>query len=193
MGPVETLPARFGLAFALLVLAACEGPIDTGRGDGSVVPRDGGAGEGGGVDAIAGDAGPPPIECTLPAADYGMARQRLDVPTDSPDRMRFMVPDVPPPDAVRVAMLAFESYDADHPGEEGLIWVNANGPYDVPADATWDLLPGTGEIDVTGATVAGDNLVEIGPGTLVPGTYFEIGNLVIRVIAAVAVCPASSI
>jgi hypothetical protein len=136
-----------------------------------------------------GPALPPPIGCTFLSDEHGMGPMRLDVPTDSPDRMLFTVRNVPDPFLVTAATLTFATYDADHPGEEGLVWLNDLGPWDVPADPAWNEMASTGEIDVTGATVTGDNAVVFGPGSLMPGTFFEISDVALDLMVHLEACP----
>lgn len=136
-----------------------------------------------------GDVPVQPVACTFPSTTFGAGLVELDVPTGSPDRLVFQIPGVPDPGVVQSATLRFDSRDADHPGEEGLVWVNGQGPFDLPADPAWDNAAGTGEIDVGTALVAGVNSVEFGAGSLVPRSVFEIGNVVIDATAALPACP----
>jgi hypothetical protein len=127
--------------------------------------------------------------CSFEATDYGDPLQMLDVPEGSAEALTFQIPGLPPPGAVGGATLHFETFDADHPGEEGTIRVNGDGPYDLPADAGADNLPGAGVLDVTSALVEGLNTVEFGPGTVATGTYYAVGNVRIELEAEVVDCP----
>ncbi|MCA9691060.1 MAG: hypothetical protein KC636_15755 [Myxococcales bacterium] len=135
------------------------------------------------------DAPLEPRLCGFSSTTYGQGLAVLDVPKGSPERLVFTVPSLPDPALVLAATLRFDSHDADHPGEEGRIWLNGQGPYDLPADASWDNQDGVGQVDVSGATIAGDNTVEFGPGALEPASYYFIGNVALEVTALVDACP----
>lgn len=140
-----------------------------------------------GVDAT----GEPPLpaqSCRYPSTSDGQAMQELDVPTGSTEVLRFTVPDVPDPALIDAATLVFTSQDADHPGEEGVVWVNGQGPYDLPADASWDNVVGSGSIDVTGALVQGVNTIEFGAGSLEPRSFYLIGDVAIEASVRVEEC-----
>ena len=133
---------------------------------------------------------PPSLhECGFPSDSFGAALQGLDVPLGSPETLVFTVQGLPPPEVIQQATLRFDSHDADHPGEEGVIRVNGAGPYDLPADLSWDNQDGSGEVDVTGATVAGANTIEFGAGSLASGSYYFVGNVTLVVDALVSDCP----
>lgn len=142
-------------------------------------------------------APPPPDMDPLPAArdcqyrsvTFGAARVEIDVGPASPERLTFRVDGLPDPALIDEAILRFDSHDADHPGEEGVIRVNGAGPYDLPADLSWDNQDGSGEVDVTGATVAGANTIEFGAGSLASGSYYFVGNVTLVVDALVSDCP----
>ncbi|MCB9525595.1 MAG: hypothetical protein H6702_19770 [Myxococcales bacterium] len=143
-------------------------------------------------------APPPPDMDPLPAArdcqyrsvTFGAARVEIDVGPASPERLTFRVDGLPDPALIDEAILRFDSHDADHPGEEGRIYVNGQGPYDLPADLAWDNAAGTGAVDVTGDVVAGTNRIEFGPGPL-DRSYFGIANVQLTVRARVAECQAA--
>lgn len=138
-----------------------------------------------------GSTGEPPLpaqSCSYPSTSFGQGMQELDVPTGSTEVLRFTVPDVPDPAVIDSATLAFTSYDADHPGEEGVVWVNGQGPYDLPADVGWDNVTSSGSIDVTGALVQGINTIELGAGSLEPRSFYRIGDVSIEAQARVAEC-----
>ena len=148
---------------------------------------DGGPGEG--DDTGTGDV-PTDMLCSFAATDFGEPLQELDVPLGSSEVLTFEIQGVPDASTLSSAVLHFDSYDADHPGEEGVVWVNGAGPFDLPADAGWDNQPGQGSIDVTSAIVTGTNTIEFGAGTFVDGSFFRIGNVRVDVEALVTECPA---
>ena len=139
------------------------------------------------------DASPPPPvparDCVYDSRSFGQPPVELDVGPNSADQLTFLVPGLPDPALVEAATLIFESYDADHPGQEGIIEVNGAGPFDLPAMATWDNQAGTGVVDITGATVAGDNRVAFGPGPL-DRSFFGIANVRVTARARVDACVA---
>ena len=110
------------------------------------------------------------------------------MPTGSEVRLTFIVPDLPDPTLVESATLRFDSYDADHPGEEGTVYVNAAGPFDLPANAAWDNLDGSGTIDVFGSLEQGSNTIEFGAGTLQPRSFYRIGDVALDIAAYVDDC-----
>jgi len=162
---------------------------DTGLEPTTTVALDDGTGSTGDPDP--GPTGEPPLpaqSCSYPSTTFGQGMQELDVPTGSTEVLRFTVPDVPDPAVIDTATLAFTSYDADHPGEEGVVWVNGQGPYDLPADAGWDNVTGRSSIDVTGALVQGINTIELGAGSLEPRSFYRIGDVSIEAWARVEAC-----
>jgi hypothetical protein len=180
------------------------GPLGPGLGDGSgdetgpgsdtgatTAMADDEASAGSGLDSGDDESGEPPLpaqSCSYPSTSYGQGMQELDVPTGSTEVLSFTVPDVPDPASIDSATLELSSYDADHPGEEGVVWVNGQGPYDLPADAGWDNVTGSGAIDVTGALVQGLNTVEFGAGPLEPRSFYRIGDVSLEVQARVEAC-----
>ncbi len=130
-----------------------------------------------------------PQVCGYTSLTFGQGLQPLDVPKGSPETLAFTITGLPAPEVVVSATLKFDSHDADHPGEEGVITVNGNAAYDLPADAGWDNQDGSGTVEITGDTVAGQNIVRFGAGSLDSGTYYFIGNVQIEVLAAVDDCP----
>ena len=107
---------------------------------------------------------------------------------NSAERLVFSVRGLPAPALIEQAVLTFDSYDADHPGQEGSIQVNASGPFDIPAREAWDNMAGTGSVDISGSTVEGDNRVAFGPGPL-ERSFYRISNVRIAARARVAACP----
>ncbi len=137
------------------------------------------------------DAGPPvpgTIDCVYDSDSVGQSLQHLDVGPGSPARLVFTVPGVPAPELVEQAELRFDSFDADHPGQEGVILVNGQGPFDLPARAEWDNLAGTGVVDVSGATQEGENRIEFGPGPL-ERSAFGIGEVRLHTRVRLTECP----
>ncbi len=136
-----------------------------------------------------GDMLPPAIDCEYPSTSFGAAAKELMVPAGSSERLVFTVPGVPEPARVVAATLRFVSYDSDHPGEEGVIAVNGGPAIDLPADPAWENAEHTHALDVTGMTVAGDNEVAFGAGSLPQGTFYRIGDVALALSARVEACP----
>lgn len=163
---------------------------------GAPPPTTGGASSGadpsstGTLETSAAETGPPPAAkvCAFPAAG-GPGLVELKVPKGSTERLKFVVPGLPEPALVARATLTYRSYDADHPGEEGQVFLNGGAPLDLPADPAWENAEQDHALEITGATLAGDNLVEFGAGTFVDGTFYRIGQVVIEVEATLEACP----
>lgn len=138
------------------------------------------------------DASPAPesgdaLTCEYRSNGYDGALLTLDTGPTSPERLVFVIEGVPHHAQLDTATLRFESYDADHPDEEGQVYVNGVGPFKLPANAAWDNGPGTGAFDVLGALITGDNLIEFAPGSL-SRNYFRIGRVSIEAQARVSDC-----
>ncbi len=182
-------------AWLLVGLIGCgDDTLPTDRADASVTPADAAASEGddgGGPDgSVASDAFTPGARgCTYRSSAFGGAMLELDVMAGSSEELTFTVTGVPDPALIDAAELRFRSYDADHPGEEGVVHVNDAGPYDLPAMTGWDNAEGSGVIDVTGALVAGDNRVRFGAGPL-DRSFFRVGDVELVVQARVEECVA---
>lgn len=134
------------------------------------------------------DAGAPlpELRCTLRATNFDGPMLELDVGPTSATRLRFTVNDVPT--GVTSAALRFDSFDADHPNEEGRITVNGVGPFQVPAQVGWDnTLRADQSVDVTRAVRAGTNAIEFGPGPLAR-SFYRIGRVRLDVVARAARC-----
>lgn len=125
-------------------------------------------------------------ECAYPATNFGSPPLELDVEPGSRARLSFTIEDVPP--NVLSATLLFDSYDADHPGEEGVVFVNGSAPYDLPASAGWDNAAGTGSLEVTADVLPGTNTIEFGAGTFAQGSFYRIGNVQLVVEVEIAAC-----
>lgn len=137
------------------------------------------------------DEGLPELqECEYLSSSYGSALEVLEVPAGSNSRIGFELLGLPDPAVVESAVLHFDTYDADHPGEEGTVYVNGAGPYQLPANVDWDNMNGTGLIDVSGATIDGNNVVEFGAGSLQPSSFYHVGNVRIVLEAHVDSCEA---
>lgn len=143
-----------------------------------------------GAETGAAETGPPPAlkSCAFPALG-GPGLVELMVPKGSSQRIEFVVPGLPAPETVVAATLRYRSYDADHPGQEGEIFVNAGAPIDMPADVAWENAEQDHAVDVGGRTVAGDNLVAFGAGSFDGGTFFRVGQVRLEVEAAIEACP----
>ncbi len=140
-----------------------------------------------------GDAAPPPPppaprDCTYDSDTVGEPALELDVGPASNERLTFVVRGLPAPNLVERAVLTFDGYDLDHPREEGSIYVNGSGPFDLPARAELDNMASQGSVDVSGTTVAGDNTVQFGPGPL-ERSFFRISNVRLVLTARVEACP----
>lgn len=181
---------------ALWVLCACGSPLPHERADAGV---DGGTN----VDvspeldaALDAPDGTPtddtgaPLTCEARSSTFGAPASTLDVGPTSSARLRFDVPDLPEPALVRAARLHFTVLDADHPGEEGVVEVNGRA-YDLPAMAAWDNVTSPVSIDVTDATLRGDNVVLFGPGPLAR-SYFAVSDVWLELEAWVASCPGAA-
>ncbi len=133
---------------------------------------------------------PPPDarDCVFDSDTFGQPEVELDVGPNSPERLTFSVRGLPAPAVIEQAVLTFSSYDADHPGSEGRILVNGQGPFELPAREAWDNMAGDGTVDVSGATVEGDNRIDFGPGPL-ERSFYRISNVRLSVRARVDACP----
>ncbi len=144
----------------------------------------------GAAETGAAETGPPPAvkTCAYPAVG-GPGLIELMVPKGSSQRIEFVVPGLPPPAAVVTATLRYRSFDADHPGQEGQIFVNDGAPIAMPADPAWENAEQDHAIDVSGRTIAGDNAIAFGAGSFDGGTFYRVGQVRLEVEAEVAVCP----
>lgn len=146
--------------------------------------------ESGGEETGTAETGAPPAvkTCAYPAAG-GSGMKELMVAKGSPERLTFMVEGLPEPALVVAATLRYRSYDADHPGEEGEIFVNGGSAIGMPADPTWENAEQDHAVDVTGRTVAGGNAVEFGAGSFEGGTFYRIGQVRLELEATLEACP----
>lgn len=128
----------------------------------------------------------PELRCTLRSTTFDAAMQEIDVGPTSGTRLRFTLPDVPA--GVTAATLRFDTFDADHPNEEGRITVNGVGPFQIPANVAWDNTTQSDQrVDVTRAVREGSNVVEFGPGPL-DRSFYRIGRVQLDVVARAARC-----
>ena len=132
---------------------------------------------------------PPTRDCSYLATDYAGAMRELMVDAGSDEQLVFSVQGLPDPALVTAATLRFVSWDADHAGEEGRIFVNGGPGFDLPADPAWENAEHATAVSVTGQTVAGDNTVAFGAGSFVDGSFYRIGQVAIDVTAHVDACP----
>lgn len=134
-------------------------------------------------------ASPPSSQaCRFPSSSFGQPMQELDVmDPGSSFRLSFVVPGVPSPENVESAALHFRGYDLDHPGEEGLIYVNGGTGQDLPANAAYDNAESNETLDVTGLLVEGSNTIEFGPGPL-ERSFFRIGDVELEVVTTQSDC-----
>lgn len=130
-----------------------------------------------------------PMDCSYEASDFDAPLSWLDTPVGAGDVLEFTVGGLPDPAAVSVATLHFDTFDADHPGQEGTVFVNGQGPLELPANEAWDEGEGTGSLDVSELVVAGDNVIEFGGGSVPTGNYYAVGRVRIELTATVVECP----
>lgn len=133
------------------------------------------------------DAGAPGgvAECApLRSAEYDNALRLLDVPEGSSTRLVYNIDDVPEPTSLTFAAVSMSLHDADHPGEEGKIFINGNGPLQLPAHASWDDAASRAAISVPLSYLrAGSNRVQYGAGTR-DRTYYKVGLVAMTVFGA---------
>lgn len=141
-------------------------------------------------ESSSGDSAAQVMNCVYPSTTFGSPRQLLDVmDPNSAVRLSFDIPDVPDPSAIQSATLRFSTFDADHPGEEGYVYVNGGSGLDIPANLAWESMESSGDVDVLADISGGNNRIEFGPGPL-QRSYFEIGDVELLVTALVDDCQA---
>ncbi len=133
-------------------------------------------------------APPPALDCVFDSDTVGQPRVEIDVGPNSNERLTFTVRGLPAPGVIASAALTFDSYDADHPGQEGRIWVNGEGPFQIPANMAWDNMQNAAVVDISGSTVEGENRIQFGPGPL-DRSFFGVSNVRIAARANVQACP----
>lgn len=140
------------------------------------------------------DLGPPTPaipeqRCRVESTTFAAAMQELDVGPTSSARLRFTLPGIPA--GVTAAALLYDSFDSDHPNEEGVVTVGGRR-FQMPANTAWDNVTVPGHrVDVTGAVAAGDNAVAFGPGPL-PRSFFRVGRVALEFTARVERCPGAA-
>ncbi len=141
---------------------------------GTVEPPDGGGGGGGGGSTTA--------ACDdLPATEFSSSLAYLDVNQGSSQTITFHVPGLPDPGQLDLATLSMQLDDADHPGEEGTVLVNGNGPLDLPAKASWNDAVEWAELAIpVGFLVEGTNTFAFGAGSG-SQTFYGVGKLALTV------------
>lgn len=132
---------------------------------------------------------PPTLKCTYPATPPGPLE--LKVVKGSEVQLKFTAAGLPDPSLVQSATLRFTSFDADHPGEEGVIVVNGGAPMDLPAALAWENLDHETVVPLAGGTIAGDNLIAFGAGSFVDGSFYRISQVALELEAQVEACPAA--
>ncbi len=119
------------------------------------------------------DAGPveppPPPEgpsCPpLRSVQFGADRAVLDVSEGSDQRLRYEVDGVPAPAQLTGGVLRMLLFDADHPGEEGRVFVNGGGPLDLPAAAEFESMEVPASLVVPVELLRGGrSVIEFGAG-----------------------------
>jgi hypothetical protein len=207
-GKLVGMCASRALALVCIVLVACEptvigdrsdagasrdaGALDARGASDSGTEDDAGTSDDAGVEDAFVDPGadafsPPARACSFRSSSYAGAPLELDVGPTSPERLRFTVSGLPDPALVASATLRFSIFDADHPGEEGVIRVNGGAPLDIPAMLAWDNVESVVTVDVSGQTIAGDNTIEFGPGPL-DRSFFRVSLVSLELSARVSEC-----
>jgi hypothetical protein len=131
----------------------------------------------------------PEQRCRVESTTYAGPMQELDTGPTSSARLRFTLPGIPA--GVTAATLVYDSFDADHPGEEGVITLDGRR-FPMPANAAWDNVTVPGQrVDVGGAVSAGDAVVAFGPGPLAR-SFFRVGRVALEFTARVERCPGAS-
>lgn len=143
-------------------------------------PRDAGL-----PDLRAPDAGNPGNEpaCEdLLSREYTQGTQDLwGVTPGSSERLSFTVDAVPAPGQLAFARLSMRLNDADHPNEEGYVYVNSSPALALPANGAW----GEQTVSATLALpvdylVAGTNIIRFGPGSR-DQTYYKVSKVALTV------------
>lgn len=132
---------------------------------------------------------PPDMLCEYRALDFDAPEREYDVMGQSDERLDFDVPGVADAELTS-ARLTFRIYDADHPGQEGRIWVNGMGPYDIPTDGGGDNQYSDADLDVTGAVRPGGNRIEFGSSLVEARTFYRISRVALHVTGDIPECDA---
>jgi len=135
------------------------------------------------------DAGPPPerpdagypgqeADCPLlRSREFGDEPALLDVRRGDPRRLTVHVDGVPDPARLAYAQLSLVLHDADHPNEEGEVFVNGHGALPLPADGAWSDVSADATLPIpTGWLMPGANRVEFGAGSR-ERTYYSVSRV----------------
>jgi hypothetical protein len=165
------------------------GPIgSTGAGStGGSSDASGSSGASTGEVGTSGEPLPPLRTCTYSATPPGPLE--LKVVKGSPELLKFTAFGLPDPSLVQSATLRFTSFDADHPGQEGVIVVNGGAPIDLPAALAWESLEHATAVPLAGGTRAGDNLITFGAGSFVDGSFYRISQVALELEVHLEACP----
>lgn len=128
-----------------------------------------------------------PMLCEYRSTTYEDDAKLLDASRGSATRIRFRVVDVPDPSLFAHLSMVYDSWDADHPGEEGFFWINGHGPLPIPANDA-DGEGGPNSIVVTPYVVAGVNKIKFGPG-IRDRNVFAVGRLALEGQTLSGSCP----
>lgn len=166
-----------------------EGGSSEGTGGGETgVAEDSSGGEVGSTGAP-----PPAKDCSFEATNYAGGMLELMVDAGSDTQLVFTVPGLPDPALVTAATLRFVSWDADHAGEEGFIFLNGGPGIELPADPAWENAEHATTVDVSGRTISGDNTVAFGAGSFADGSFYRIGEVALDVTALIDECPGEDV
>ena len=125
---------------------------------------------------------PTPVACTYPAPNGPLGYREVDTYSSDVARVQFRLEALPDPGLVTQAVLGYTAYDADHPGAEGWIVINGGAPLPLPADVALDNAAAAFELDITGSTVTGVNVVEFQAFDSPDGSIFRISDLRVDVV-----------
>ena len=125
-----------------------------------------------------GDAeGCPPFR----SREFGDEARFVDGGPNSGQRVSFSVDDLPAVDEVTWAAVAMHLEDADHPRQEGRVFINGHDPLSLPAEHHWN---DEGSDVVMGIPVdylrPGSNVLEFGVGVR-DRTYFGVSDVAVHV------------
>jgi hypothetical protein len=117
----------------------------------------------------------------LPSREFDEPIRTLDVQHGEERQLLFHVDGVPEPAELTGAVLQMRLGDADHPGEEGQVYVNGNGPFDLPARNEWNDQEAAAILAVRADFLRpGSNVVAFGGGTR-DRTYYGVGQVALQV------------
>jgi len=125
----------------------------------------------------------------LRSNEYDAPEASLNVSLGSTERLTFTLDDVPDPAELDHAELTMWLHDADHPGQEGTVFVNDSGPLQLPADTAWNDISAEASLAIPVASLkAGHNVVQFGAGSLAT-TIYAVSRVALNV-AGPACAPA---